>query len=135
MAGGLYTKSNLVPSQCPVYLGAVVDFQTSRVRPTQGHISAVVAGAELLLAAPVSPASFWACFPRIPGQPCGASAVVSVPDEGALASSFPAFCNGGSGPRFRFRFLSGYKPSATGSSGQTRFGFGRVFTSRRSSRG
>ena len=55
-------KSDLIPSQKPVFLGAVLDFTVGQVFPTLERQRAVQAGADLLLSRPSSPARAWLVF-------------------------------------------------------------------------
>ena len=55
-------KSELVPSQKPIFLGAVLDFTVGRIFPTLERQRAVRAGADLLLTRPSSSARAWLVF-------------------------------------------------------------------------
>ena len=55
-------KSDFVPSQTPVFLGARLDFVTGRIRPTLARIDAVQEGARLLLLNPLPTAHAWLVF-------------------------------------------------------------------------
>jgi hypothetical protein len=52
-------KSNLVPSQLPVYLGAVLDLKRGRARPTQERISSLAQSATILSQQKQAPALLW----------------------------------------------------------------------------
>ena len=52
-------KSELTPTQCPTYLGAVVDLRVGRAFPTLVRVEAVVSGASLLLQQSGASARAW----------------------------------------------------------------------------
>ena len=55
-------KSDLTPSQRPVFLGTILDFRTTRARPTNERVQAVQAGGKLLLSRSSSTAHAWLVF-------------------------------------------------------------------------
>ena len=55
-------KSELTPSQCPIFLGAALDFRVGRARPSAERCLAVQEGASLLLSHSRLPARAWLVF-------------------------------------------------------------------------
>ena len=55
-------KSELSPTQTPVFLGARLDFTTGRIRPTGVRIDTVIEGARILLTNPLCTAHAWLVF-------------------------------------------------------------------------